>query len=147
MKLEQLVQQVETQLVEFGRRLLSGDPRERLQEEVDWLAAELAQRRTALAERRKERDETSHRIEENQAAVLLLPSQIESSVRRGKSAQAYRQALELDRLRRTLAADRVALPRLEQTCWSLAFLIRQIERHLARQREQLADHDKQRRRR
>jgi hypothetical protein len=139
MKLEQLVQQVETQLVEFGRRFLSGDPRECLLEEIDWLEAELTQRRTALAQTEKQRDETSQRIEDNQTAVLLLPSQIESSVSRSKSAQAYRQALELDRRRRTLAEDRKALPRLEQACWSLAFLIRQVERHLARQRTQLAN--------
>jgi hypothetical protein len=143
MKLEHLVQQVETQLVEFGRRFLSGDPRERLLEEIDWLEADLAQRRTALADTETQRDETSRRVEDNQAAVLLLPSQIESSVSRGKSAQAYRQALELDRRRRTLAEDRTALPRLEQACWSLAFQIRQVERHLARQREQLASLQRQ----
>jgi hypothetical protein len=49
-----------------------------------------------------------------------------------------RQALELDRLRRDLAADQAALPALEQTCWCVAFRLRQLDHRLERLREALA---------
>lgn len=78
-----------------------------------------------------EKEEASRRVRDNEEAVARYPARIGDSVRRGKSSQAMRQALELDRLRRDLAADRALLPRLEQLCWSLAFRLRQARRRLA----------------
>jgi hypothetical protein len=136
MNLEQMVQRFEARLAELGQRLLGASPEEQAREEMVLLAAELAERRAALARAQEERDATLRRLNENQQAAALLPSEIESSLRRGKRSQAFRQALELDRLRKSLDADRVALPRLEQTCWSLRFHLRQLERRLARVREE-----------
>ena len=51
---------------------------------------------------------------------------------RGKSAQAMRQALELDRLRRELDEDRAEVARLEHAAWCLEFRLRQLDRQLAR---------------
>jgi hypothetical protein len=136
MKLEQLVQEVEARLVEVGRALLGPSPAQRLREEVEALADELAERLAALRRTQEECDGARQRLSDNQAAVALLPSQVESSVRRGKSSQAFRQALELDRLRRAIAADQDALPRLERACEGLQFHIRLLERRLTRLREQ-----------
>ena len=82
--------------------------------------------------------EVRQRIAVYQEVAAALPGQIESSFRRGKSSQALRQALELERIRRELAADRAELPKLEQTIWSLSFDLRLMRRRLARIREQLS---------
>ena len=137
MSLEQLVHHVESRLVGLGRRLLRPDPRTQLQEEIDEVLDELRQRRQALARSVQERDAARRRLSDNQTAAVLLPSQIESCVRQGRADQAWKYALELDEARRALAEDRDALPRLDQTCWSLDFLIRQLERRLARLRDKL----------
>jgi chromosome segregation ATPase len=132
MKLEQLVHDVEARLTDLGRRLLGPGPREQLREELEAFVAEIAGRRAALKLHRAERDAVRARLRDGEAAVALLPAQIESSVRRGKASQAVRQALELDRLRQQVAEDRAGLPRLEQTCWSLQFHLRVLERRLTR---------------
>ncbi len=137
MSLEQLVHHVESRLLGLGRLLLRPDPRTQLREEIDELLDELRQRRQALARSVEERDAARRRLSDNQTAAALLPAQIASCVRRGLPDQAWKYALELDGLRRALAEDRDALPRLDQTCWSLAFLVRQLERRLARLRDKL----------
>jgi hypothetical protein len=137
MTLEQIVHRVEARLVGLGEALLRPNPRQELREAIADLEALVGLRSRALAEAEADRDATRQRLEENEAAAALLPSQIESSARRGKQSQALRQALELERLRQTVAEDHKALPRLEQTCWSLAFNLRQLERQLARLRDQL----------
>jgi hypothetical protein len=137
MNLERIVQEVETRLVEVGRALLRPGPAEQLREEIRALVAELAERTAALGRAQAERRAAQQRLGDNQVAAALLPSQVESSLRRGKSSQAFRQALELDRVRRTLAADRDALPGLERACEGFQFHIRLLERRLDRLREQL----------
>jgi phage shock protein A len=137
MTLEQLVHSVESRLLEMGRYLLRPDPRSQLREDIDKLAEELRQRHQALARARDEWEATRRRAHDNRTAATLLPPQIQACVRRGQTEDAWRFALELDRVRETLAADQAALPRLEQMCWSLQFLIRQLERRLARLQEQL----------
>jgi hypothetical protein len=69
-----------------------------------------------------------------------LHSRIETALRSRQTDQAWRLALELDQLRQTLACDQEASPRLEHRCWSLQFLIRQLERRIARLQEQLYPH-------
>ena len=137
MSLEQLVHQVEARLAEVGRRLLQPSPRQVLEAQIEELTEELAARQADRDRSEQECEAARRRLEENPPAAALLPSQIESSLKRGKHAQAFRQALELERLRRTLAEDQAALPRLEQTCWSLDFHVRLLQRRLARLREEL----------
>jgi hypothetical protein len=137
MSLEQLVHQVEARLAEVGRRLLQPSPRQVLEAQIEELTEELAARQADRDRSEQECAAARRRLEEIPPAAALLPSQIESSLQRGKHAQAFRQALELERLRRTLAEDQAALPRLEQTCWSLDFHVRLLQRRLARLREEL----------
>jgi hypothetical protein len=138
MTLEQLVHTVESHLAAMGRYLLRPDPRSQLLEDIDKLAEELRRRHQALARAREEWEAARRRLHDNRTAATLLPPQIQACVRRGQTEDAWRFALELDHARETLAADQVALPRLEQTCWSLQFLIRQLERRLARLQEELS---------
>jgi chromosome segregation ATPase len=127
MKFEHLIHRVESRLAE-----LFDDAQDELREQAAALAAAVARHEEALEAARARRDEAALRLERNTQAVALLPSSIEDSVRRGKSAQAMRQALELERLRREMAEDRAELPRLEQAIWSLSFRLRQLRRQLAR---------------
>jgi hypothetical protein len=105
-----------------------------MQDEIEQLAIELADRRAALRQCEIDRDAIQKRLQENQPTAALMPSQIESNLRRGKADQAWRQALDLDRLRQTILNDQATLPRLEQACWSLQFHIRLLERKLERMR-------------
>ncbi len=134
MKLERIIYDVEARLVDLGHRALGGGPREALREEMEELQAEMARRRSALQRAEEEREAVRARLHENESAVSLLPSQVESSVRRDKASQAMRQAVELERRREELARDRAALPRLDQTCWSLQFHLRLLQRRWNRLR-------------
>ncbi len=127
MKFEHLIHRVESRLAE-----LFDDAQDELREQAAALAATVARHEEELEAARARRDEAALRLERNTQAVALLPSSIEDSVRRSKSAQAMRQALELERLRREMAEDRTELPRLEQAIWSLSFRLRQLRRQLAR---------------
>jgi chromosome segregation ATPase len=127
MKLEQLVHSVEARL--FG-----------------WLAndhqvEQADERREVLAELRREEAERD-RLRETRAAIApgvesmtqeiaLLPSQIESSLTRGKASQAMRQSLELESLRRKLEEARRELARLDAALWSREFRLRQLRRRFA----------------
>jgi hypothetical protein len=127
MTLEQLVYDVEARL---GRLLWRPDPLAELEEEAGRVAKELQDRREALARCDAARIAIKRRLLDNQAAAALLPSQIEASVRTGQTPQAWRLALDLDRLRKSIVEDQAALPRQDQACWSLQFKVRQLERRL-----------------
>jgi chromosome segregation ATPase len=135
--LEQLVHTVESSLLGLGRHLWQLSPREQLQEDIDRLTAQLRQRREELTHSRIELGAVKRRLRDNPTEAALLHSRIETAIRDRRLERAYCRALELDQIRQTLAADRTACPRLEQTCWSLQFLIRQLERRLNRLQEQL----------
>ncbi|HWG41760.1 MAG TPA: hypothetical protein VN688_03170 [Gemmataceae bacterium] len=135
--LEQLVHSVESGLLGLGRCLFSASPRERLQDDIERLTTDLRQRQAELTRARMELAAVKRRLRDNPTVAALLPSRIEIAMRNRRPEQAWRYALELDQLRQSLAADQEASPRLEQTCWSLQFLIRQLERRLAQLQEQL----------
>ncbi|HEY7429091.1 MAG TPA: hypothetical protein VH682_32990 [Gemmataceae bacterium] len=135
--LEQLVHTVESGLLGLGRHLWQLSPREQLQEDIDHLTAQLHQRRAELTRARMELAAMKRRLRDKPTEAALLHSRIETALRNRQPEPAYRDALELDQIRQTLASDQEACPRLEQACWSLQFLIRQLERRLGRLQEQL----------
>jgi chromosome segregation ATPase len=138
--LERLVHTVESGLLDLGRCLLQPGPREQLQDEIERLTDELRQRHTELSRARIDLGAAKRRLRDNPTAAALLHSRIEAALRTRQSDQAWRGALELDQLRQTMTTDQEACPRLEQRCWSLQFLIRQLERRLARAQQQLYPH-------
>jgi chromosome segregation ATPase len=137
MTLEQLVHTVEARLRNLGRLFCRPDPRARLCEQVEEAARELSQTQGRLSRYRDELSALERRVAENLPASVLLPSQIESCLRRRDTKKAWEHALELERVRQALVEDKERQPRLEQACWSLRFQLRQIERRLARLQEQL----------
>jgi chromosome segregation ATPase len=138
MKLEVLINTVECRLFNLGRTLLQADEKSDLREELDHAQAELAARESSLARAEARRNEMVRRVEKLQFESERLPGEIESSFRRGKRSQALRQALELESVRRDLAAAGADLRKLEQTVWSLGFNLRQMRRRLERLREQIS---------
>ncbi len=132
-----IVQRVEARLVGLGKAMIQADRASDLLEEIDLVRAERDRLSSELASARARHEEVRRRLEEKQCAAALLVSQVESSFRRAKTAQAMRQALELDRLRREVADEQATLPRLDQACWSLEFRLRQVERKLERLRDEL----------
>jgi hypothetical protein len=135
--LERMVDTLEAGLADLGRCLWQPSPRERLHEEIDRLTLEMRERHADLARSRTELAVLKRRLRDNPPAAALLRSRIETALRVHQTEQAWRWALELDQLRQSLASDQDACPRVEQMCWSLQFLIRQLERRISRLQEQL----------
>ena len=135
--LEQLVHSVESGLMGMGRHLFRLSLREQLQEDIDRVTSQLRERRAELTRSRIELAAMKRRLRDNPTVAALLHSRIEAAIHNRRPDEAYRYAIELDQLRQTMASDAEACPRLEQTCWSLQFLIRQMERRLARLQEKL----------
>lgn len=137
MALERFVHRLESRMAQLGKLLCPADPREQLLEEIEELSRELQTHQAALIRSQKDCDETRQRLADNEALVAMLPSRVEVAMRRGENARAFQHALQLDEVRKILDHDRTRLPQLEQTVWSLQFLVRQLTRRLARLQEQL----------
>lgn len=136
--LAQLLNTVEWSLKDLGRILLPPCSREQKLDEIDRLSALLQQRCGELTRSQRELADVKRRLRDNPSAAALLHSRIETMTRKGQSEHAWNAALELDRLRQSLADDERNCPRLEQRCWSLHFHIRQLQRRLDRVLEQLS---------
>jgi hypothetical protein len=108
MSLEHLFHSVESKLFDFGRRLCK-EPFAEVREEADGLADTLRGRRAALARCRDEMAALRHRVKANEARTALLSSRVESYLYVSDGPNAFKLALELDDLRRSLAADRQRL--------------------------------------
>jgi hypothetical protein len=130
MLLEQVVHNVESKLVRIGQRLWA-DPQALFEEQGERLRSELKRQRAVLERQQAELAAAQDRLRENENAVGSLPLRIDRCIRNGQGPEAWQMALRLDEARQQLVADRVAVPRLEQVCWSLHFRIRQLERRLA----------------
>jgi hypothetical protein len=135
--LEKMLRQVESGLLRVGEALWKPDSKAKLREESQRLSDELRQRHDALEEARAGQVATARRIWENKNAADTLAGHIKACLGCGSGDQAWKLALQLDRVRQELAADEARLPKLEQACWSLQFQIRQMERQLARLHEQI----------
>lgn len=136
--LEQLIYSVESGLKDLGRRLLQPDAYEQLLDQIDCLSIQMQQRGAELTCSQRELASVKRRLRDNPPAAALLHSRIETMLSKGQAEQAWRVALELDQLRRSLADDEENCPRLEQRCWSLHFHVRQLQRRLNRLLEQLS---------
>jgi hypothetical protein len=134
---ESWVESVESRLWSLGRRIWRGDEKAELREEVLRAVDDLRKRHDALKQARAELEAMRKRIAEDQANAALLTAAVDNSLARGAGEQAYRLALELDGVRRRLAADQTRLPRQEQLCWSLDFQLRRLERNVARMQQRL----------
>jgi chromosome segregation ATPase len=138
MSLETVVHRVEAKFLDIGRAMIQADPTSEMLEELDQLRGENDRNEARLAGLRGQVALISQNLAEKQESAALLPAQIEASLLRGKSSQAMRQALELERLRREIAEDQAEVPRLEHAIWCLEFRLRQIQRNMQRLNDELA---------
>jgi hypothetical protein len=137
MRLDEIVHRVESRLFGLGRTLIQADPASEMAEELDLVRGQRARLIAELDRAQTHRNELRRSLGDKQAEAALLPSQVESSLCRGKTSQAVRQALELDRLRREMHAGQDELPRLDQACWCIEFRLRQLERRYQQLQEAL----------
>ncbi|HXG12253.1 MAG TPA: hypothetical protein VNK04_21035 [Gemmataceae bacterium] len=129
MTLEQLVQRVETRLCTLGKRLWN-DPMAELREEADRLAEDLQRSYAELEQSRSEKEALAQRVAAGEVNAAMLVSQIETYVHVGDQANAWRQALELDRVRQALNRDQVRLALQEAACRKHQARIAQLEGRL-----------------
>ena len=128
MTLESIVYTLEEQLRLLGRQLVAADPHAPVQEEIDRLNEEEHTLERGLKRWQLDLLAARKQLNDRQMTAALLTTQIQTSLYQGQGADAYRLALDLDQLRQQIAQESALLPRLEQTCWSLQFRIRQLRR-------------------
>jgi uncharacterized protein YigA (DUF484 family) len=138
MQVQEIVHRVGAKVLGVGRAMIEADPASDLREEVELVRGQRDREDDRLATLRGQMALLLQRVKDNEEAAARLPAEVESSMRRGKSAQAMRQALELDRIRREMDDDRTELSRLEHAAWCLEFRLRQLDRRLERMSEGLA---------
>jgi hypothetical protein len=132
MGFEELVHRIEARILELVRSLFEHKPLVEKPKGPEEPRQELVRRRSEREQLEAKLATLRQRLADNQQAAALLPSQVESSLRRGKPSQAFLQALELERIRKEIADDEESLVRVEQVCWSVNFRIRHLEVQLAR---------------
>jgi hypothetical protein len=138
MKLRFIVHEVEARLFGLGRAMIQADRASEVLEEIDLLQAEQASCQADLDRARARRDEVAGQRDAHQSVEAQMPAEIASSTRRGKAAQALRQALELERIRRELAELQGEHARLDHTVWCLEFRQRQLVRKIEALRDEVA---------
>lgn len=135
MLVHEILDRVGARVLGVGRAILQANPASDRAEQLEHLRAEFARQDDRLATLRGHVSLLLQRVEDNEAAAAPLVAAVESSLRRDKPAQALRQALELDALRREIDADRAALQRVEHAVWCLDFRLRQLSRRIERMSE------------
>jgi hypothetical protein len=135
MHVQEIIDRVGAKVLGVGKAILQADPASEAAEEIEHLRGEQARQDDRLATLRGQVAVVMQRLAENESAAARLHDEVASSVSRNKPAQAMRQALELDGLRREIDSDRGALKRLEHAVWCLEFRLRQLVRRMERMRE------------
>jgi hypothetical protein len=110
MSLEEIARRVETQVFAISTRLWPRDRRMEWRDELERLGNELNQHASRAAHYRDVVAFLRARIAENEVREAVLASRIETYVHIQDQTTAYRDALQLDEIRRQLADDRARLP-------------------------------------
>jgi len=137
MQVPELLDRIGAKVVRVGRVILQADPASDLAEELEYLHGEYARQDDRLATLRGQVALLMQKLDDSEVIAGELPAAVESSFRRKKPAQALRQALELESLRRTMDDDRAALKRLTHAVWCLEFRLRQLTRRIEHLGEEL----------
>jgi hypothetical protein len=128
MGLNQFLQEVNDELHQIFGRDLFGEP---AGGELERLKRELHQASTALTELRTIVAELRTRLAEQERRARWLEARVGIFLHVADRTNAWRHALELDRIRHTLDRDRAGLQRRRQAYHAQRARIRQLEEQLA----------------
>jgi hypothetical protein len=130
MTLETIVYSLEEQLRLLGEQMLEPRPQEKLQEKLqdDFKENEEMLQR-GLKRWQLDLRACQRALNKRQVAAGLLTLRIEELVRECAVAEAYRLALDLDRLREVIAREAQQLPELEAMCKQFQEQIRELRRN------------------
>jgi hypothetical protein len=137
MTLEQIFQSVEQRLYHWGQALWPEASATRYREQAESLTEAIRESRAAVNEREEAVATLRGAVADREIQAALLASSVESSVYAGDLGHAWRQALELDCLRQTLADDRGQLERLWQILTGQQSRLHRQENQLAILHEKL----------
>jgi chromosome segregation ATPase len=126
--LDDLADRIEAEFRRLGLALLVGRTPPGPDGVSSFTPRQLAQLRDELGKAGSNGETRRQHLSELSAQAALLPSEIENGLERGKSAQAFRLALELDRLRSEIRKEEESLAELQSACDELDRLIREAER-------------------
>jgi hypothetical protein len=132
MSVDRFFQSLESELQAWTAGLWPGDPLPRLREEARRLEREVRQRSDVLARHRGGLEGLRQRLRTAEKRAAQLTEWVQTYLRVADQANAWRYALELDRLRRDLAQDRARLEGSER-------IYQESAAELQRVRERLAD--------
>jgi hypothetical protein len=137
MSLEQLFHRVECGIYHLGQHLLRDHPGRQLHNEALRLSEKLQQNHAALIGHRRDLESVCERIVTRERQALILESRVEAAVGGGNQEQAWREALELDQLRQTLAAERAEARHRETAIGTHQERIVTLERQLSSVQQKL----------
>jgi hypothetical protein len=127
MGFNQFLQDVGYELQEILWRDLLREPPER---KLDRLKRELDRELVTLAELRTIAAELRSRLAEREQRARELEARVGVYLHISDRTKAWGHALELDRLRNTLAQDRARFQRVRQSCQTQRARVRQLEEQL-----------------
>jgi hypothetical protein len=127
MSIDQLFQSLEHSLFHISQKIWPPDPAVAWRDEADHIRQELVHRKQILERKREEARTLREAVFKAEVQATILGSQIESWVFNGIQDKAWKQALELDRLRENLHENRMRLSNLESHCRYRAKAIKQLE--------------------
>jgi chromosome segregation ATPase len=110
MSFEQLVERLEKQVIDLGKRFVPGAAQSRYREEAQRLSQAIDEHEAHARHFRESVQRTRGRISEDEVREAVLASQVEAYIHTKEQAKAYPLALELEEVRRRLAEDRSRLP-------------------------------------
>jgi hypothetical protein len=137
MTLDQLIDTFETRLHALGKRIWPDDPNAAVRAEIEHMSLELQEHVAGAVFFRAAVEETRARIADQEFRAAQLASRIETYVHTGDQARAWRHALELDRVRRFIAADQAGLTEAEKAHRLHRFHIDRLEPRLEELQAQL----------
>jgi hypothetical protein len=138
MTLEQFFQDVETRVLAWSKHLWPQGMAVVWRSEVEQLSRELQQHYDRAVHYCSSLEEVRARLADNEVKAAVLASRIETCVHIGDQPGAWRQALELDRLRQQITADRARLAHDDKAYRFHRTRIDELERRLTLLQEKLS---------
>jgi hypothetical protein len=132
------LQVVRSQLRDLSNYLWPEDSLPGLEDHIQRLERTVQRRYARLIRLRTRIEGLRHRLDQMEKRALLLPFRVKSALRRDESPNAWRDALELDRIRHDVRQDRAALQRHEQHYEERLLAVKRLNRRLADLKAKLA---------